>query len=85
MLIVHPIQPYYGLRALFTIGVMVLVRGAAREALSRARRQYDDQPSKVGARPLLLTLVSSLDDPRMSLPRTRWLVRMLGATRPLTP
>jgi hypothetical protein len=85
MLIVHPIQPYYGLRALLTIGVMVLVRGAARGALSRARRQYDDQTSKVGTRPLLLSLVPPLDDPRMLLPRTRWLARMLAATRPLTP
>ena len=85
MLVVHPIQPYYGLWALLTIGVMALVRGAARGALSRARRQYNDQPSRVGGRPLLLSLGPALNNPRMSLPRARWLARMLAATRPLTP
>ena len=85
MLVVHPAQPYYGLRALWTIGVMVLVRGAARGALSRARRQYDDETSTVGTRPPLLSIVPTLDGPRMSLPRARWLARMLAATRPLTP
>jgi len=85
MLVTHPVQPYQGLQALFLFGVVALVRGAARGALKRARRRHGHVPETLRSRPLLRTVRRATSDSSTAVPRSRWLSRMLAATRPVTP
>lgn len=85
MLLAHPAQPYHGLQALLMIGVLSLMRGAARGAIARARQHHSHLPEELRVVPLVRSIDPPPIGPTTRLLRTRWLARMLVATRPIAP
>lgn len=87
MNILLPLRFVRELLALSVRGVVLLVRMGARRALSQARRVHDEQSSlPKNLRPLSRLWEDPLGECSHRPPlQTRWLARVLVASRPLGP